>query len=330
MLPSERLSLAKSILRTGLHSFGGIQAFRARSKSALRILMYHNFPADRSGLRQQCEHIRRFYTPVSMRQVSDALAGGAKLPSNAVAVTIDDGYRDFLLNAYPVFHEFGIPTTVFLVSDFLDRRDWNWWDKVQYALQKTAEREFELHVSGERRVSPVLKGQEYAQMHRIALDLKMLTNAQRRTEIERFVHQLRVTLPPEAPDWCEAMSWDEVRRVAKTNVEFGAHTKTHPILSTVDSQEELQEEIRGSQKRVEEELGGPVLHFCYPNGRNEDIGADALRLTRESGFRTAVTTVPGMNRIGADTDAFQLKRLGSESGLPDYYFAELLAGVRAA
>ena len=329
MLPSERLSLAKSILRTGLHSLGGIQAFRARSRSALRILMYHNFPADRSGLRQQCEHIRRFYTPVSMRLVSEVLAGRAKSPGNAVAVTIDDGYRDFLLNAYPVFHEFGIPTTVFLVSDFLDRRDWIWWDKIHYALQETAEREFELHVNGDQRVLPVHKGQEYAQMHRIALDLKALTNAQRRVEIERLVDQLRVTLPAEAPEWCEAMTWDEVRRLAKTNVEFGAHTKTHPILSTVGSQEELEEEIRGSQRRVEEELDGPVLHFCYPNGRDEDIGTEAVRLTRECGFRTAVTTVPGMNRMDADTDAFQLRRLGSESGLPDYYFAELLAGVRA-
>ena len=328
MLPSERLSLAKSILRTGLHSFGGIQAFRARSKSALRILMYHNFPADHAGLRRQCEHIRRFYAPVSMRQVSEALAAGTKLPDNALAVTIDDGYRDFLLNAYPIFHEFGIPTTVFLVSDFLDRRDWNWWDKVQYALRKTDEREFELHVNGNRHISPVLKGQDYEQMHRIAQDLKMLTNTQRRAEIERLVDQLRVTLPTEAPAWCEAMSWDEVRRLAKTNVEFGAHTKTHPILSTVDSQEELEEEILGSQKRVEEELDGPVLHFCYPNGRNEDIGAEALRITRECGFRTAVTTVPGMNRISVETDAFQLRRLGSESGLPDHYFAELLAGVR--
>lgn len=327
MLPSERLSLAKSILRAGLHSWGGIQAFRALSKNAVRILMYHNFPADQAGLRQQCEHIRQFYTPVSMKQVSEALAGQEKLPSNALAVTIDDGYRDFLLNAYPVFHEFGIPTTVYLVSDFLDRRDWIWWDKIHYALQETTEREFELRVNGKQRVLPVSKGHEYAQMHRIALDLKELTNAERRAEIGRLVEQLRVTLPQEAPAWCEAMSWDEVRRLAKTNVEFGAHTKTHPILSTLDSPEALQDEILGSQKRVEEELDAPVLHFCYPNGRNEDIGEETLRITRECGFRTAVTTVPGMNRIGPETDAFRLKRLGAESGVPDHYFAELVAGV---
>lgn len=328
MLPSERLSVSKSILRAGLHSFGGIQFFRARSRGAVRILMYHNFPADRTGLRRQCEHIRRYYTPVSMRDVSEALDGGTTLPANAVAVTIDDGYRDYFLNAYPVFREFEIPSTVFLVSDFLDRLDWNWWDKIHYALQETRETKFELQIRGERRLFHVLQGQEYEQMHQIARDLKDLTSAQRRDEIACFMDQLRVTLPAQAPAWCEAMTWEEVRQLSKTNVEFGAHTKTHPILSGVESREELEDEIRGSQKRVQEELGVPVLHFCYPNGREEDIGAEALRITRESGFRTAVTTVPGMNHIGPDTDAFQMRRLGADPALPDYYFAELLAGVR--
>ena len=328
MLPSERLSLAKSLLRTGLHQLGGIQAFRARSKNALRILMYHNFPADRAGLRSQCEHLRRYYNPVSMRQVSEALTGGAPLPGNAVAVTIDDGYRDYFLSAYPVFHEFGVPTTVFLVSEFMDGHDWNWWDKILYALQQTSATEFELQLNGQRRVLPVLRGQEYGQMHQLAQDLKMLTSGQRRAELAQLFKQLDVSVPEKPPTWCEPMTWDEVRQLAKTNVEFGAHTKTHPILSTVDSKQELEDEIRGSSKRVEQELDAPVLHFCYPNGRNEDIGDEALRVTRESGFRTAVTTVPGMNRIGPGTDAFQLKRLGADPGFPDYYFAELLAGVR--
>jgi peptidoglycan/xylan/chitin deacetylase (PgdA/CDA1 family) len=290
--------------------------------------MYHNFPADISGLRRQCEHLRRFYHPVSMRQVSEAISGGPALPDRAVAITIDDGYRDFLLNAYPVFHEFGIPTTVFLVSEFLDGNDWNWWDKLHYALQQTSETQFELHLKGERRVLPVLRGQEYQQMYQLAGDLKALPNSQLRGELARLFEQLRVTIPQKAPAWCEPMTWDEVRQLARTNVEFGAHTKTHPILSTVESKQELEDEIRGSLKRVEKELNAPVLHFCYPNGRNEDIGGEALRITRESGFRTAVTTVPGMNRIGPTTDPFQLKRLGTDPGFPDYYFAELLAGVR--
>ncbi len=265
-----------------------------------------------------------------MQQVSEAIAGREKLPDNAVAVTIDDGYRDFLLNAYPIFYEFQIPTTVYLVSDFLDRRDWNWWDKIQYALQNTAESQFELNVNGDKRILAVQQGQAHEQMHKVAQELKTMTNARRQGEIARMMEQLRIDLPSSAPKWCEPMTWDEVKQLARTNVEFGAHTKTHPILSTVSGKRELEDEIRGSQKRVEKELDRPVLHFCYPNGREQDIGAEALQVTRESGFRTAVTTLPGTNRIGAKTDAFQLKRLGSEPSLPDYYFTELMAGVRTS
>jgi peptidoglycan/xylan/chitin deacetylase (PgdA/CDA1 family) len=264
-----------------------------------------------------------------MRQVDSALRGGEPLPRNAVAVTVDDGYRDFFRNSHPVFWEFSIPTTVYLVSGFLDRHHWNWWDKIQYALEHTKQTKFELQTRSGRRVFFVRPGQAYTQMHQLALPLKEFTNRERNAEVERLLQQLRVTLSERMPAWCEPMTWDEVRQLAKTNVEFGAHTKTHAILATVDNETELTNEIRGSRKRVEEELNQPVLHFCYPNGRPQDIGLDALRITRESGFRTAVTSIRGMNKVNSTVDPLQLKRLGADPELPERYFAELLAGVRA-
>ena len=69
-----------------------------------------------------------------MKQVAAALHGGEPLPPKAVAITVDDGYRDFLLRAYPVFHEFEIPATVFLVSDFIDGTGMLWWDRLGLRL----------------------------------------------------------------------------------------------------------------------------------------------------------------------------------------------------
>ena len=120
----------KRIIRTSLHASGAVKAVRSFKRRNLRILMYHQFSPDRKTLAEQCEHMRRYYQPVSLTSISESLETGRPLPPNSIAITVDDGYRDFFLHAYPVFLEYQIPATVFLVSDFLDEKLWLWWDQI--------------------------------------------------------------------------------------------------------------------------------------------------------------------------------------------------------
>ncbi|HEX4809721.1 MAG TPA: polysaccharide deacetylase family protein [Bryobacteraceae bacterium] len=313
--------------RAGLHGLGGIQAFRTLTRDAVRILMYHNFPRDAAVLRAQCEHLVRYYRPVAMKQVAAALHGGEPLPARAVAITVDDGYRDFLLYAHPVLREFGIPATVFLVSDFIDGRSMLWWDRLAYAFRETTRDKVAFAVNGARRTIEIDRRRPLEQSRLIVGELKKLPNAERTKTIDEVIEALAVTEPHTPPEEFAPLSWNEIRLLAKSNVEFGAHTRTHPILSSLASREETQQEIGYSRDRLAAELGSPFLHFCYPNGRDDDIGDDAIRVTRECGFQTAVTTMPGANRISRHTDPWRLKRLGVSFDLPLYYFAELLAGV---
>jgi peptidoglycan/xylan/chitin deacetylase (PgdA/CDA1 family) len=322
------LSLLKPLARAGLHSLGGIGAFRALTQDALRILMYHNFPEDPAMLRAQSEHLRRYYQPVAMKHVASALHGGKSLPPKAVAVTVDDGYRDFLLRAYPVFGEFEIPATVFLVSDFIDGKGMLWWDRLAYAFRNTSEDAISFEFNGLRTMN-LDRCHAREQCRALVAELKRLAHADRTAIVNRVIDALAVNEPESPPEEFAPLSWNEIRTLAQDNVEFGAHTRTHPILSTLASPEETLHEIAYSRDRLAAELGAPVLHFCYPNGRDDDIGEDAVRVTRECGFQTAVTTTPGTNRTGR-ADPWRLKRLGVSFDLPLYYFAELLAGVRTA
>jgi len=90
--------------------------------------------------------------------------------------------------------------------------------------------------------------------------------------------------------------------------------------------EELRDEIAGSKARIESELGRPVLHFCYPNGKMRDIGPVAAEAVRAAGMRTAVTAEPGLNQV--HQDAFLLNRIGADPGHEDLYFQRGLAGWR--
>ena len=320
----------KRLVRLGLHTAGAITISRRRHARSLRILMYHHFPRNTAGLRKQCEHIRRYYSPVSMAQVAQSLTTDEELPSNAVAVTVDDGYRDFFLYGHPIFHEFGIVPTVYLVSDFLDRKCWLWWNEIQYAIRRSRNRAIDFTIGKHEYRLRIATDAEKARSSEVLIeDLKDLPNQERQGAKARILECLEVELPADPPTEWEPLAWKEVRHLSKSGVEFGAHTRTHAILASLRDKTELREQIAGCKRRVEEELGSPVLHFCYPNGRIQDIGAAALEQTRDCGFLTGVTTERGMNDPNG-ADPFMLRRLGVATDVPGDYFAELLAGFRTS
>ncbi len=295
----------KRLAIEAFHRGGGLDAVRWFNRRGLRILMYHHF-SDPAALASQCAHIRRHYNPVSISRVGRWLKIGEPLPENPVAITVDDGYRDFLTVAHPVFREYGIPVTVFVVTDFLDGKLWLWVDRVQYAYRRA--------------------NRPYEESRQMVESLKRLPNAERLSALARLSASLGIVLPSEPPPEYRPLFWDEVRRLAAEGVEFGPHTMTHPILSSISSVSEITREIAGSKRRLEDELGRPSVHFCYPNGSWHDIGEDALSAVRASGFETAVSTIPGLNSRPADP--FLLRRIAADPALPERYFHQLAAAFR--
>src|SRR5712692_5284941 len=121
----------KSALQRIFHYGGGLQLVRWGNAPRNRVLTYHTLsPSGAGAFGQQCEHLRRCYSPVTLDDVAGFVRDGKALPHNSIAITVDDGYRDFYLHAYPVLRRHSIPATVFLVTDFLDRRGWLWWDQL--------------------------------------------------------------------------------------------------------------------------------------------------------------------------------------------------------
>jgi peptidoglycan/xylan/chitin deacetylase (PgdA/CDA1 family) len=317
----------KNAARVAFHKAGGLDIARWMNRKGLRILMYHRF-TQREPLARQCAHIRAHYSPVSMSQAADWLEQRAPLPENALAITVDDGYRDFYQVAYPVLREYGIPATVYLVSDFVDRSGWLWVDQVQYEFLHGQARSFQMELPEQPPRSFELGTAETrtAAARAVTEASKKLSNTERLRLLEKLPEQLGVPLPQEAPAEYEAVRWDEVREMAAAGIEFGAHTRTHPILSRLAGEQELAAEIGGSKRQIEQQVGRAVEHFCYPNGAREDVDRETVEAVRAAGFRTAVTAESGLNHDAVDP--FRLLRIGVEPGLEVDYFERCAAGFR--
>jgi peptidoglycan/xylan/chitin deacetylase (PgdA/CDA1 family) len=77
----------------------------------------------------------------------------------------------------------------------------------------------------------------------------------------------------------------ELHDLEAAGFEIGAHTLTHPDLSTLDFHSCFRE-IQESKRALEEMLDGPIRTFAYPFCR---YGANAVAAVRAAGFEAAVT-----------------------------------------
>lgn len=81
----------------------------------------------------------------------------------------------------------------------------------------------------------------------------------------------------------------ELRELAASGWELGAHTMTHPDLSTLDYAA-CRREIERSRDELQRIAGVEVETFAYPFGR---YGPEAVAAARDSGLLAAVTTGSG-------------------------------------
>jgi len=303
---------------------------RRWSSGYARILMYHRFGADGDFRRmpqgcfaEQLRYLTRNFRVVPLRELTEQLAAGKPFARNSVALTVDDGYRDFFTHAYPVIEEFRVPVTVYVVSRFIDQEIWLWFDAIHFLVHSAPAGEFELTLpAGGRRVELKSLASRNEVWNLIADACLPLMAAQRWTLISSIAGRLGVALPQRPTPEYAAMSWQEVRQLDPTLIDIGVHTMNHPILSRCDAVEQ-QREIAGARRRIEECLGRAADAFCYPNGQPGDFDQTTVEILRRENFSSAVVAYGGM--IDGGADRCLLQRLGAPEHMSD--FRRCLDGV---
>ena len=97
-------------------------------------------------------------------------------------------------------------------------------------------------------------------------------------------------------DCASLMSWEEIKSLQPIGIEFGAHSRIHKKMTEMASTE-LAEDTKRTRAILEEGLGVPVPTLAYPYGdQNESV----RRVVGEAGTRAAVTTEPGISKLGDD------------------------------
>jgi len=98
------------------------------------------------------------------------------------------------------------------------------------------------------------------------------------------------------------MSARQIRDAAGEGIEFGCHSRTHPHLTELSSQQ-LEDEVAGSKADLEELLSGTPTAFAYPYGCYDDRVRDAVA----KHFSIAFTVDGGINTV--DVDPLTMRRV---------------------
>jgi peptidoglycan/xylan/chitin deacetylase (PgdA/CDA1 family) len=104
------------------------------------------------------------------------------------------------------------------------------------------------------------------------------------------------------------LSEEQVQEMMAAGWEIGAHTVTHPDLTTL-SGAELEAEIGGSKRALERRLGTEIDFFCYPSGRYDE---ETIAAVRDAGFTGATTTEAGFAHREQPFELSRIRVNGSE------------------
>ena len=244
----------------------------------------------------QIRYLCSAYKVMALDEMARYILRGEPLPKKAVAVTLDDGYKDNYLYAYPILKKYSVPATIFLITGYINGGELFWWDKVKYIVQYTTLETLQLDELGIYSLRST--GDRLRAGSSIMVRLKEFSGEKRSILLEELARISRVDINPNLGKEL-ILSWDEVREMSNNGIAFGAHTVTHTILTKLPL-DKARREIIESKLHVEERLDQAVTAFCYPNGKSTDFNNDIKEIVKESGFTCAVTFVPTPATPGAD------------------------------
>jgi peptidoglycan/xylan/chitin deacetylase (PgdA/CDA1 family) len=228
---------------------------------------------------------------VSLDEMHRRLTAG-DVQRRFVCITVDDGYRDTLQWAYPILKRHEVPFCVYIPTTFPDRLGELWWLAIEAVVARNT------------RVSLLVDGKERGFECASVADKRHLFNQlygwargfATEDELRRAVRDLSARYQVDIGSFCEelCMGWDELAELAADPlVTIGAHTVNHVMLAKVP-EKTARSEMEMSRSVIEAALCVRPDHLSYPIGDNTAAGPREFRIATDLGFKTAVTTRPGV------------------------------------
>lgn len=256
-----------------------------------RIEMMKANEIDVDFLEKMLLYLKKKYDFISLDEISKRLESKLEHKKKFIVITFDDGYKDNLTLAYPIFKKLDIPFTIYITNCYPNKTAKIWWYMLEDILLENKQVRF-IHNDISYDFESYTQKQKDKSFEQIR---NMIINASTEKQ-SQILEQLENTYNKNLVDYVnfEALSWKEINMLSKDPlVTIGCHTLNHIALNTLTREDQL-EEIFKSKEEIEFKINSKPLHFAYPFGTSNEINEDEVKIIKSSNdFKTATTTRMG-------------------------------------
>lgn len=326
----------EALYRTGAHHllrpiFSGVGAIfmlhHVRPGRAADFQPNRHLEIEPAFLRATLSHLRAHDVDIITMDELHRRLDARDFSRRFACFTLDDGFRDNRDHALPVLREFDAPFIVYAVSDFAAGTGRLWWVALERLVARAEAIDVEMngrrtHLAAK---TAAQKDQAFDTLHDWLRALPNEHDVNR--EMSAMCARYGVDDAAIARELC--MSWDELKAFAADPlVTIGAHTVTHANLAK-QSEEAALRELRTNRADIEAAIGRKVEHLAYPFGDKCAAGPREFALARTAGFKTAVTTRPGVTYAESANHLTALQRVSLNGNYQDERFLPVLTSGSA-
>lgn len=273
------------------------------------------YSATAEAFEAQIRYLKMHCDLIGLTDLPDVLRTGSS--RRAVLLTFDDGYLDNYEIAFPILRRHQVPAVIFLATGFIDQPKVAWWDEISWMVRQTSEKVLSLSNRWNVELLRISRDTLNSITDRL-LDLVKTLSPQELTQlIEELAERLQTGRAPISAKTAPWMSWNMVREMRQSGIEFGGHTISHPVLAYC-SAEQQRSEIFGCKARIEQELGEPIQAFTYPVGMRNSFNPQTMNLVREAGYRWAFGFYSGFT--APNCNPYDLRRVAVSPDIAESEF----------
>jgi peptidoglycan/xylan/chitin deacetylase (PgdA/CDA1 family) len=312
-------------------------AKKISNKRLLRVLAYHrildinesSYPFDEeiisastNAFDEQMKFVSQNYNIITFHELTDLVKNRHLVPERSLIISFDDGYADNSCKAVPILKKYGLKAVFFITTDYIGSFRPFWFELLIYLGKKRLLDIRDLYFSPS--FPFVSSNNDQVQLVRdLRLYLMKIPNHERLRILQEIEDKVQIEMPENELKLVRALTWDEIREMAKSGMEIGSHTKSHLILRNA-RKDELVEELRVSKHIIEEKIGQPVNSISYPVGKHFAVSPFVIREVEAEGYHWGTVNISGVERIPIK-DQFLVKRLKVERYMDiDWFKSQLL------
>ncbi|MBZ9652272.1 polysaccharide deacetylase family protein [Psychroflexus montanilacus] len=256
-----------------------------------RIEMMKANEIDVDFLEKMLLYLKKKYDIISIDEMTQVLKLKKKLKKKFIVITFDDGYKDNITLAYPIFKKLQIPLTIYITNCFPNKTANLWW----YMLEDILLEKSKIRLTYKNKHHQFIcenqnqKNKSFEKIRGIIIN----ANAQ---EQKLILDQLQDNYNKDLTSYInkEALSWEEIEKISKDPlVTIGCHTKNHLSLNTLSKKEQIKE-ILDSKIEIDKRTNKDTNHFAYPFGTSNEINKNEVENLKSTlSFTSGTTTRTG-------------------------------------